>query len=237
MAFGIFTSPLSRIGKYSHYSPRFQRIIVKYSILKTWKASEVRCNNWLNFFKRLWGSEPRWARGAQYVAAKSVFKMAGRFSPVGVGVKLSSFVVQIPKFACMVLCSQRLLPRLRLYGGTKIVWFCMFNSKEQAIVCKGTVKNTWSLVLSYFLSIFSFKRLFCGHYSYDILMFWEKQYLRKKPMFLVCWNLQVGADIYAFYNRVVLSCLTGCLSKLWNSCEWWQQTLAGEDQRPFRRKI
>ena len=133
VALGIFTSPLSRIGKCSHYSPRFQRIIVKYSILKTWKASEVRCNNWLNFFKRLWGSEPRWARGAQYVAAKSVVKMAGRFSPVGVGVKLSSFVMQIPKFACMVLCSQRLLPRLRLYGGTKIVWFCLFNSREQAL--------------------------------------------------------------------------------------------------------
>ena len=30
MALGIFTSPLSRLGKYSHYSPRFQRIIVNY---------------------------------------------------------------------------------------------------------------------------------------------------------------------------------------------------------------
>ena len=179
--------------------------------------NKIREETFMGFWvKRLWGSELRWARGAQYVAAKSVFKMARRFSPVGVGVKLSSFVMKIPKFACMVLCSQRLLPKLRLYGGTKIVWFCMFNSREQAIVFKGTVKNTWSLVLSYFSSIFSFKRLFCGHYSCDILMFWEKQYLRKKPMFLVCWNLQVGADIYAFYNRVVLSCLAGCLSKqLW----------------------
>lgn len=140
---------------------------------------------------------------------------------------------------CQEWSSQKEPWKRLLSGGTKLVWFCMFNSREQAIVSKGTVKNTSSLVLSYFFSIFSFKRLFCGPLFtlLYILMFWGEQYLRKKPMFLICWNLQVGADIYAFYNRVVLSCLAGCLSKLWNSCEWWQQTLSGEDRRPFRRKM
>ena len=109
----------------------------------------------------------------------------------------------------------------------------MFNSREQsqAIVCRGTVKSTCTFVLSYFLNIFSFKRLFCGPlFKYRC---WFSRKNNAEEMFLVCWNLQAGDDIYALYNRLVLSCSTGCLCKLWNSCEWWQQTLAGGNQRPF----
>ena len=44
------------------------------------------------------------------MAAKSV-QNGGKISPAGVGVKLSSFVIQIPKFASMALLSQQLLSK------------------------------------------------------------------------------------------------------------------------------
>ena len=86
------------------------------------------------------------------------FQNGGKIFPFGVGVKLSSFVMQNRAWCCR---RKKLENFCFLAGGTKLVWFCMFNSREQAIVCKGIVENTSSLVLSYFLSIFSFKRLFC----------------------------------------------------------------------------
>ena len=64
-------------------------------------------------------------------------------------------------------------------------------------------------------------------------------------MFFLCWNLRVGADIYAFYNRVVLSwceiyeiihfvlsCLAGCHCNLWMTAD----CRSGGDQSLFRGK-
>ena len=101
------------------------------------------------------------------------------------------------------------------------------------------VEVLWKVLVLLFYRIFwifsASKGFSAGHYS-DIDVDVLGRTMPEKEMFLVCWNLQAGADIYALYNRVVLSCSTGCLCKLWNGCEWWQQTLAGGDQRPFRRK-
>ena len=101
------------------------------------------------------------------------------------------------------------------------------------------VEVLWKVLVLLFYCIFWIfsvsKGFSAGHYSgvnVDVL----GGTIPEEEMFLVCWNLQVGADIYALYNRVVLSCSAGCLCKLWYSCEWWQQTLAGGDQRPFGRK-
>ena len=87
------------------------------------------------------------------------------------------------------------------------------------------------------LWIFSASKGFsAGHYS-DVNVDVLGRTIPEEEMCLVCLNLQVGADICALYNRVVLSCSTECLCKLWNSCEWWKQTLAGGHQRSFSRKI
>ena len=102
------------------------------------------------------------------------------------------------------------------------------------------VEVLWNVLVLLFSRIFwifsASKGFSAGHYS-DVNIDVLGRTMPEEEMFLVCWNLQVGADIYTLYNRAVLSCLAGCLCKLWNSCEWWQQTLAGGDQRPFRIKL
>ena len=169
----------------------------------------------------------------------------GKISPAGVGVKLSSLLCKyqnLHPWRCLVssYCQNGLrrkkLKNFCFLAVPNLVWFCKFNSREQSqpIVCRGNVKSTCTFVLSYFLNFSASKGFSAGHYS-DVNVDVLGRTMPEEEMFLVCWNLQVGADIYALFNRVVLSCSAGCLCKLWNSCEWWQQTLAGGDQRPFRR--
>ena len=117
---------------------------------------------------------------------------------------------------------------------TLSVFVCFIPGNKQLFV-----KVLWKVLVLLFYRIFWIfsvsKGFSAGHYS-DVNVDVLGRTIPEEEMFLVCWNLQVGADVYALYNRVVRSCSAGFLCKLWNSCEWWQQTLAGGDQRPFRRK-
>lgn len=169
-----------------------------------------------------------------------------KISPAGVGVKLSSFVIQIPTKICFHGASQSAVIAKMVFAErslkTSAFWryqtlsgyICLIPGNKQLFV-----EVLWKVLVLLFYRIFwifSVSRgFFAGHYS-DVNVDVLGRTIPEEEMFLVCWNLQVGVDIYALYNRVVLSCSAGRLCKLWKSCEWWQQILAGGDQRPFRRK-
>ena len=96
------------------------------------------------------------------MAAKSVFKMAEGYFPLGGRVEITSFVVLIINFAPKVLCSKRILPKMLVgerclktaafrWYQTCLVW-CFFLSTKQAFTRQGIVKTSLPLVFAFCLA-------------------------------------------------------------------------------------
>ena len=102
------------------------------------------------------------------MAAKSVFKMAEAYFPLGGRVEITSFVMLIINFAPKVLCSKRILPKM-LFGErclktaafrwyqTCLVW-CFFLD-ETSFCMSRYCENFFASCFCILFSILGFKRL------------------------------------------------------------------------------
>ena len=67
-------------------------------------------------------------------------------------------------------------------------------------------KNQFVLFFVLFCGAFSVSKGLCvGNYFIESWLFWKKQYSEKKPMFFFCQNLQLRADILAFFCSGLLA--------------------------------